>query len=262
MGSKAKSGLSAVRQFPESCLEPPNSYSAGDLTFESAVRDGRGHSEYHVAAVNDTPFTLKVLHSWRTTGAWTLDETVDSSLDAETGLYIAEIIAPVTKRYIKAVVEDASTGNSGLGANFELGLYFQPRASGPVRTSEDVGAGAPVSGNEQVQNVEYSGALGSLATVATPFRDCINYEGFSVSVYAERGTGDATLEITIDHSADGATGIRVVEHITAYLTAANSTFKLDRVYSATRRYYRVRLANPSANSIAVVDCVVIRKPVA
>jgi hypothetical protein len=170
MASKAKSGLSAVRQFSESVISPPNAYTTGTPSFTSAIRDGKGHAEYHVGVVNATPFTLQIQHSWRSTGVFTEDQTISSVLDPVTGGHIAELIAPVTKRFIKAVV---TVPPPGLAANFEIGLYFQPRASGPlVSSSGGGGGGASVIVADEVPGTVITTpadtAVGVGATVALP----------------------------------------------------------------------------------------------
>lgn len=133
MASKAKSGLSAVRQFPEKIIEPPNLFAPAATSFVSAIRDGKGHSEYHVAAANTTAFTLKILHSWRSTGPFTQDQSIAAVVDPETGLFVAEIIAPISKRYIRIVVDAPAPGLDA--TDFEVGGYFLPRPSGAIITS-------------------------------------------------------------------------------------------------------------------------------
>lgn len=258
MASKAKSGMSAVRMFPEMCVEPPNSYTPGDLFYTSAIRDGKGHAEYHIAVVNDNPFTLQVQHSWQTVGTWTEDHTIASVVDPVSGLNVAEIVAPVTKRYVRAHIVGTI-----LGPNFEVGWYFLPRASGPTTTSGGSGGGSTMTvvGNQQVPYIETETAILGSATFASAFRDCLNYEAYGISIFLQRGAADATLDIYVEHSKDGATNIRQVETISVSLTAANPTFKLDRVYSATRRWYRVRIVNNSANALGATDVLVMLKPI-
>ena len=140
MASKAKSGLSAVRQFPESVAAPPNAYTGGAPSFESSIRDGKGHAEYHIAVVNNTAFVLQIQHAWLSSGIFTEDQTISSVLDPVSGMHVAEIIAPITKRFLKAVV---TAPVPGLGASFEFGMYFQPRSSGGVITSGG-GGGGPI----------------------------------------------------------------------------------------------------------------------
>lgn len=169
MSSKAKSGLSAVRQFPESVAAPPNTYTGGAPSFTSSIRDGKGHAEYHIAAVNDTAFTLQVQHAWLSTGIFTEDQLISSVLDPVSGMHVAEIIAPVTKRFVKVVI-DAPV--PGLGANFEFGMYFQPRSSGGVITSGGGGGGPIVIVGGVVPGTvietEADTPVGAAATVALP----------------------------------------------------------------------------------------------
>jgi hypothetical protein len=143
MSLKAKSGLTATRQFPEKILEPPNTFTGGATSFTSGIRDGKGHSSLHVAAANATPFTLKILHSWRTTGPFTLHKGVLSTLDVETFLFVAEVLLPVAKRYVKIVVD---APGPGLDTNtFEIGAYFLPRTPLSSIISSNTGSGSTTS---------------------------------------------------------------------------------------------------------------------
>jgi len=257
--SKAKSGMSATRQFFEHVVLPPNTFSGGANTWTSNIRDGRGHAEYHIAAVNDTAFTLQVQHSWRTSGVFTEDQTVPSVLDPVSGKHVADIVSPVTKRYLKVLVTIPAPGL----ANFELGWYFQPRASGPTTVSGGGGGGSVVSvgGNQQVQHIETETALIGSGSFTSTARDYLNYESMGVSVFIERDTADTNVDVTIEHSKDGTTNWRTVEVVNCPVTAAAPTYKLDRVYAVTRRYYRVKLENKTANALKTTDLVVMQKPI-
>ena len=254
MASKAKSGLSAMRQFPEPVHEPPNTYTVGAVAFQSSIRDGRGHSEYHVAVVNDNAFTLTITHSWRPAGAFTQDESIVSVIDPPTGYHVAEVIAPVTKRYVRVNVASPAPG---LGANFELGFYFQPRASGPVVTSAG-GNVVAINGNQQVQNVETVAPLGANATFDGASRDCINYEAFGVSVHL-LGLLATTVTLNVQHRHDPAATWRNLETI-LLVVGAGVTVPFSRIYGALRRYLRVQAINGTANALSETEIVTMMKP--
>jgi len=256
--SKAKSGLTATRQYWERVLDPPNSYTIGSTSFISMIRDGRGHSEYHVGVANNVAFTLQVRHSWRTTGAFTEDQAVASVLDPPTGLHIAEIIAPVTKRYLRIYV----TGTV-LGAGFEFGWYFQPRASGPVVTSGAAGGGAAVSvtGNTQVQAVETVVPLGASATFNGAEHDCINYEGLAASLHLVGGVVGTVVQLLLEcHDAPASVWRTVETH--NIVVGAGTTVWFSRVWAVLRRYTRITLVNATANALAETDLATMRKPIA
>lgn len=258
--SRAKSGLTADRQLYEAVMEPSNTYSIGAVLFESAIRDGRGHSEYHVAVVNDNAFTLTVIHSWRPAGVWTRDQAVVSQLDPESGMHVAEIIAPIQKRYLKVRVDMPAPG---AGAHFEVGWYFQPRASGPVVTSEG-GEIVTIGGNQQVQTIETTAALAAGATFNGAEHDCLNFESFGISVYAERGAADTALTITVQQRAAQAgagSTWRPLDTITLNLIGVGDTDRADRVYSVTRRFVRLVLTN-GAGAITTIEAISLRKPIA
>jgi hypothetical protein len=141
MASKAKSGMSAVRQYSERIrlLTPPNVFTAAAASFTGPVNDGQGHSAFHAGVSNNTSGTLKILMAWRSTGPFVLVFSKVTAADPITGLFTAEIVAPVVRRFIK-VVFDAP--GPGLGVDFELGTYFEPRADSGFL---EIAGGVPAS---------------------------------------------------------------------------------------------------------------------
>lgn len=256
--SKAKSGLTATRQYWEHVLEPPNLYTVGSTSFISSIRDGRGHSEYHVAIVNNNAFTLQIRHSWRTTGAFTEDQTIASVVDPVTGLHVAEIVSPVVKRYLRAYV----TGTV-LGAAFECGWYFQPRASGPTVTSGAAGGGADITiiGNRQAQTVETTVPLAAAAVFDGAAHDCINYEGFAASLHLIGGAVGTVVQLALEARDSAAATWRVVETHNIVI-GAGALVWFSRVWATIRRFQRVELVNTTANALAETELVTLRKPVA
>jgi hypothetical protein len=134
MSSKAKSGMSAVRQFFERIrgLTPPNDYVVGDPSFTGPIRDGQGHAAVHIGVSNNTSGTLRLLQAWRSTGPFVQTVSVITALDPVTGLFTAEIVSQVTRRFIKVIFEAPAPG---LGAAFEVGGYFEPRSDSDVVTT-------------------------------------------------------------------------------------------------------------------------------
>lgn len=125
MTSKAKSGLSAARQFGEDWIVPPIVFTGGATSYVSSTRDGKGHAALHVGVTNNTAFTLTILHSWQATGTFVQAKTVASAADPVTGNHVVDITMPIFRRFVKISI--AVPG--GLGALFEVGAFFLPRAS-------------------------------------------------------------------------------------------------------------------------------------
>jgi len=142
MSSKAKSGMSAVRQYTESIrqLTPPNAYVGGATSFTGPIRDGKGHSAIHAGSSNNTAHTLRVLQAWRSTGPFVLVAEQAAALDPISGFFTANIECPIVRKYTQVVVAAPAPG---LGADFEVGGYFVPRADSPVLSSGGAAPPAP-----------------------------------------------------------------------------------------------------------------------
>jgi hypothetical protein len=138
MASKAKSGLSAVRQFPEKIIEPPNTYVIADPSFTGAIRDGKGHSAIHAGVTNNTIGTLRLLQAWRSTGPFVQVASIVTAADPVTGFHTAEIVCPISRRFTRILFSAAAPG---LGADFEIGSYFEPRSDS---TCQLTSGGVPV----------------------------------------------------------------------------------------------------------------------
>src|SRR6185369_11122780 len=169
MASKAKSGMSAVRMFTEKIVEPPNTFAEGDSDFTTAVRDGKGHAALHAGVLNDSAGRLEILQAWRDTGPFAVLFSKSTTADAESGLFTVDMTVPVVRRYVK-VRFTPTAAPPGLGANFELGAYFLPRADSTPFESESGGsvvievAGSPGSTIEADPDT----VVGIGATVALP----------------------------------------------------------------------------------------------
>lgn len=145
MASKAKSGLTSVRQYWEDILVPPNKFTIGAPSFTSAVRDGKGHAALHAAATNDTPGTLNVFQAWQSGGPFVLTAAVVTGVDpGGSGLQIADITTPIVRRFVQIQF----LPSTALGGAFELGAYFQPHADtgeASVSGSGPSGGGTPAN---------------------------------------------------------------------------------------------------------------------
>ncbi len=141
--SKAKSGLSAARQFYEDWLKPPIPFTGGAASYTSTTRDAKGHAALHAGVTNNTPGTLQVLQAWQKTGTFEQVASIVTALDPASGLYTADISVAIYRRYVKLVFTPAAAP-PGLGADFELGAYFQPRADTAQVTNSGGGGGSAV----------------------------------------------------------------------------------------------------------------------
>jgi hypothetical protein len=181
MASKAKSGLSAVRQFTEKWLEPPFTFTEGAAVFNTSVRDGKGHSALHVNALNNTAGTLLVLMSNRSGGPFVIVATQPTALDAESSLHSIDITVPMYRRFVK--LRFVGT----LGADFEMGAYFLPRADVfPLSTSGGGTGGSPVPNRSSFttaqKDVTTAGTGEQLPSIAIP-------NGFAVVIKAKDTNG-------------------------------------------------------------------------
>lgn len=125
MASKAKSGLSAVRMFPEDIVTPPNTYTPGAPFYLGQIADGQGQSRIHAGVNNNVTGVLRLLQSWTPNLAdFVVCCQINTVADpGGSGLFIADIDWPVTRKYVKVVFVGT------LGANFQLGAYFLPRVT-------------------------------------------------------------------------------------------------------------------------------------
>lgn len=150
----------ATRQLAEGVVLPPNAFTVGGTSFTSDSRNGQGHAALHAAVSNNTVGDIQILQAWRSAGPFVLTHKVTTALDAISGFQTGELIVPVTRRFVKVAFVPAGAGT--LGADFELGFYFEPRSDS---TAEAVSGGAavPISGS--------SNAVPNRATFATGQKD-------------------------------------------------------------------------------------------
>jgi len=264
MASKAKSGLSAVRQFFERLvgLIPPNTYVVGAASFTSGIRDGQGHSSIHASVTNNTTGSLQVLMAWRSTGPFVQVYQKDTAADPVTGLFTAEIVCPVLRRFVKVVF----TPPAGLGAGFELGSYFLPRADSPCFEASGgsdpvIIADVSVTGNKQIQTVEAIPLLAGGASFNGSEQDSINHESFSASLTVAAGPGATTIKIIFQERASGAATFRDADSFTTAVPGSGALVNFNRVWSVTRQFVRVRVENTGANALTTAELVTMRKPI-
>lgn len=127
MGSKAKSGLSPVRQWAEdiqSSLEAD--YVDGALTYSLQTIDAKGMSKVRAGVSNDatSPGTLQILQSFRSSGGFIEVAAATTLVDPTTGFHVRDLDVPITRRYV--IVRFVPDGAPGLTAAFELGAHLLP----------------------------------------------------------------------------------------------------------------------------------------
>jgi len=116
-----------------------------------------------------------------------------------------------------------------------------------------------VTGTTQVQNTETTAALGGAATFTSTSRNCIDYPDFAFSVFLTGGGVGTTVNVILQHSRDNVT-FRDVETIPVVVGIATDA-TLNRNYSVTRQYNRVRLFNTTANALAATELITMQKPI-
>lgn len=213
----------ATRQLAEGVVVPPNTFTVGAVSFTSDSRNGQGHAAVHAAVSNNTVGDLRILQAWRSTGPFVLTHKVTTALDAISGLQTGELIVPVTRRFVKVAFIPAGAGT--LGADFEIGFYFEPRSDS---TSEGIAGGvvAPVSAAAVPnrgsfatgqQNVTVAGTAQNMASQVIP-------DEFAVVIKAKNTN---TGRIRIGTSAANAQNAAVAftlgssQDITLFITNLN-----------------------------------------
>ncbi len=239
MASKAKSGLSAVRQFPERVrlLTPPNTFVGGSTSFTGPINDGQGHSAIHVATSNNTAHTIKLLMAWRPTGPFVQVASQAAAVDPVTGLYTAEIQSSILRRFVKVLIDAPAPG---LGVDFEVGAYFLPRADSPFLGSSGGNPPAPPApAPGTVITTAPDTVVGIGATVPLPVppagtkRMTIQNTGPSGSVFRLRelgGVAGSGIKIVIFGQetyggADGAIAPLEVEEVAGIATSVAIQFE-------------------------------------
>lgn len=113
----------------------------------------------------------------------------------------------------------------------------------------------------QVQNEETVAPLGAGATFNGADRDCENYESFGISVFLDPDAGQAlNCSVVVENSIDGVTW-RTVDTISV-AGAADASSTLNRVYSVTRKFYRVSVTNnDGGNPLDATEVISMMKPI-
>ena len=130
MSSKAKSGLSAVRQYAEPFLA---SFEAGDavngaLSYSLPTMDGKGHSRIRAGVTNGvaSPGKLQILQAWNSAGPFIEVATATTVVDPTSGHQVCDLDIPVTRHFV--IIRFWADGAPGVVVGpFELGGYFLPR---------------------------------------------------------------------------------------------------------------------------------------
>jgi hypothetical protein len=181
MASKAKSGLSAVRQYWEDVVVPPNSFTVGQVNFTTTPgRDGKGHASIHAALTNDTAGTLIIFQAWQASGNYVQTDSIATIADpGGSGLQIADLMVPVRRRFFKVQFVGA------LGANFELGVYLMPRADSASASASagGGGGGSPVANRAAFATGQTNVAV-PLTPAQLPSQPVPN--GFAVTIIAKK----------------------------------------------------------------------------
>lgn len=139
-------------------------------------------------------------------------------------------------------------------------------ASNPLPVSVGGGGGGNINvvilGLTQVPTVETTTPLNPDETFDGASHDCLNYESFGISVYLEPTAGQTVAStVTVENSDDGATW-RPVDTFSLNGAAADDPAFVNRVYSVTRRHYRVTVHNEDVtNPLTVTEIDTMLKPI-
>lgn len=212
--AKAKSGLTAVRQTWEDWLIPPIPFTIGATSYTSSVRDGKGQASAHIAISNTNAFTLLILQAWQSAGNFVQTLSVVAAVDPITGLYVADVVVPISRRFIKFQVTNLAAG--GLSTAFEAGAYLMPRADSTSSSSSGGGGGGSAVANRGAfatnqMNVAVPLTAVQLLSQAVP-------SGFAVSIIAKKAN---TKNIYLGTSAANA-----ANHAVADILGPGDTRKL------------------------------------
>jgi hypothetical protein len=116
--------------------------------------------------------------------------------------------------------------------------------------------------NLQAAFVESTAPLGPSATFNGAPHDCINYAGFGVSLYIERGGADTNVDLVVEDSIDGGITWRVLRPaINLPVTASQLTNRASVVMSTIGQFVRATIINRTANVLGVTELAVMLKPV-
>lgn len=211
-GAKASSGLSAVRQYKEWVDDPSRTAAEeNDTNPNGNIRDGQGHGSFHVGVSNDTTGTLRIFQGWTTT-TMELVESVSTVADPISGRFTADIVVPVTRKFVRA----AFVGT--VGANYELGSYLLPRAS--IQFEQAGGAGGGGGGGVANRAAFATGQqdVASAGTAEQVASDVAVPDGFAVVV---KGKSSNTGDIMVGNSQANAEDSTV-----AFLLSADQSLSL------------------------------------
>ena len=126
---KAKSGLTSVRQEIQVVEIPPNLTAvlgAASYTMP-AFMYAAGFASARVGVTNDTSGELEIISTYIVAGGNHIVQAGATTIldPGGSGLFIADLVVPITRRYYLAKFTPAATP-PGIGASFEMGMYFLP----------------------------------------------------------------------------------------------------------------------------------------
>ena len=108
---------------------------------------------------------------------------------------------------------------------------------------------------------ETTAAIGPSASFTSAVFDCEGFESFAISIFLQRNVADTDVDYFVENSLDGIT-FRQVDTKNLPLSTAEPTQIVNRVYSVTRSFMRVRLVNNTVNGLLATELIVGQKEIA
>ena len=117
-----------------------------------------------------------------------------------------------------------------------------------------------ITGQDQVQRIERSTALGSAEDFTGNVIDMDKYDSFGLSVFIERDSADTDVDVIIEHAFTSTGTFRQASLTNLAVTAGNPTATLDQIIGVTRQFIRIRLINKTANALLTTEAGIHQKP--
>lgn len=135
-------------------------------------------------------------------------------------------------------------------------------ATNPLPTTGGGGGGGGIITDViQQQNIETIAPLAGGATFNGAPRNCLTFESFGISAYAEAAAGSLDVTVLVENSSDGGVTFREVDTV-KLVAGVGESRTLNRVYSVTRQHYRVSIINNDAvNALAATELISMLKPI-
>jgi hypothetical protein len=217
-----------------------------------------GYGSIKFFASSDVAFQVRVEESCSEDGPWTETNRLASALDAAgINQLVCTTVLPCSQ-FMRVFVDALAMGMS----EFSLCGLGHPIGGGAAGGGGVVAVVATITGNQQVQNIETMVALAGGATFTGGDRDCINFEGFSYSMFLTGGGVATNIDMILEHKAALVDTYREVDRVAALVVGIGADVHLEKIFGVARSFNRIRIVNNTANALAVTEIVTMQKPIA